>query len=251
MRWQRIRRRMRTRLRDLRAAGSARSLKVSLPRPLWAKQTLICLVILGLVLLGRSFERFQPVAAAMHVVQSTLRTDYDFKDAWTKLPSLETLGGQKISERLTPWVDRIRSFLHLGGTPRPEDHQMAIPVNGRITSRFGTRSVGGRTESHTGLDIAAPTGTDIVAALGGQVSRVGVIGDYGLTVVIDHGQGLETLYAHCSETLVQEKQEVLQGQVIARVGQSGDADGPHLHFEVRVNNRAVDPAPWLVMDTGG
>ncbi|MHB8928133.1 MAG: M23 family metallopeptidase [Bacillota bacterium] len=251
MRWQRIRRRMRTRLRDLRTDGVLRSWKVSLPEPLWARQTLACLAILALVLVGKSLEGFRPVAVTMNAVRYTLSADYDFKSAWAKLPSLQTLGGQRLNDALTPWVDRVRSFLRLGNAPRPEEHQMTMPVNGTVTSHFGKRSADGKTENHTGLDVTAPTGMDIVAALGGQVSRVGVMGDYGLVVVIDHGQGLETIYAHCSETLVQEKQQVLQGQVIAKVGQTGDADGPHVHFEIRVNNRAVDPTPWLVMDTGG
>ncbi len=251
MRWQRMRRRMRTRIRDLRVGGAFRSWRARLPEARWARQTLVCLAILAVVLAGKSLEGYRPMAVAMNAVRYTISADYDFKNAWAKLPSLQTVAGQRLNDALTPWVDKVRSFLHLDTGPRPEDHQMALPVKGVITSRFGTRTNNGKTENHAGLDIAAPTGTDIVAALGGQVSRVGVMGDYGLVVVIDHGEGLETLYGHCSEVLVQEKQQVLQGQVIGKVGQTGDADGPHTHFEIRLNGHAVDPAPWLVMDTGG
>lgn len=250
MRWQRLRRRMRTRVRELRTSGTPRDWKLRLPEPLWARQTLICLAILALVLVGRSLERFRPVGVAMQAVRYTLGTDYDFKNAWAKLPSLQTLGGRNLSEVVTPWIDQVRTFLHLQ-KPISAEHQMVFPVEGTITSTFGVRATAGKIEDHSGLDISAPTGTDIIAALPGQVTKVGLDDGYGQVVIVDHGSGLTTLYAHCSETNVQERQEVLQGQVIAKVGQTGDADGPSLHFEVRLKGKAVDPSDWLPIVTGG
>ncbi len=258
MRWRRIRHRMRTRVRELRDGRSPRGgrslggLWSLWPEPLWARQTLICLAILAFVLLGKSLERFKPAAVTMNALRYTIGTDYDFRSAWAKLPSLETIGGGRVSETVTSWVDRLKSLLHLGSSvPQPVDHQMMLPVDGTISSSFGLRrGAGGKMENHAGLDITAPTGTEIVAALGGQVLTIATEAGYGKYLVIDHGQGLTTLYAHCSEILVQEKQEVLQGQVIAKVGQTGDADGPHVHFEVRLNGKAVDPAPWVVASAG-
>jgi murein DD-endopeptidase MepM/ murein hydrolase activator NlpD len=94
---------------------------------------------------------------------------------------------------------------------------------------------------HDGLDIAAPTGTPIQSALGGTVRHAGWIKGYGNTVIIDHGAGRSTLYAHASELLVEAGDRVERGAEIARVGSTGHSTGPHLHFEVRENGKTVDP----------
>lgn len=118
---------------------------------------------------------------------------------------------------------------------------MIWPVLGRISSYFGPRW-GTR---HTGLDIAAPTGTDIRAVRAGRVEMAGWWGGYGNCVIVDHGNGLKTLYAHASRLLVRQGDRVVQGQVIARVGSTGNSTGPHVHFEVRVNNRFMDPLKYM------
>lgn len=115
------------------------------------------------------------------------------------------------------------------------------PVRGRLTSPYGPRW--GR--FHHGIDIAAPNGTNIVAAGGGTVSFAGWRGGYGNTVIIDHGGGFQTLYAHASALLVKAGQRMTQGQAIARVGSTGQSTGPHLHFEVRVNGATRDPRAYL------
>lgn len=116
---------------------------------------------------------------------------------------------------------------------------LAWPIDaGQITSYFGWRS--GR--MHTGVDIAAPTGTPIRAADSGTVVYAGTLGAYGLTIQIDHGGGkMVTLYGHNSANLVSVGTVVEKGQVIARVGRTGRASGPHVHFEVRINGVAVNP----------
>jgi murein DD-endopeptidase MepM/ murein hydrolase activator NlpD len=98
---------------------------------------------------------------------------------------------------------------------------------------------------HTGIDIAAPYGAPIVASADGVVLFVGWYGGYGNTVILDHGSSYSTLYAHCSAILVSQGQDVARGQAIARVGATGYATGPHLHFEIRVNGVPVNPMSRL------
>ena len=124
-----------------------------------------------------------------------------------------------------------------------------VPGHMRVTSGYGPRNhpISRRPENHSGIDIGAPTGTYIVAALGGTVIISGWQGGYGNTIVIDHGGGISTLYGHNSRNLVNVGDRVDQGQVIGRVGSTGVSTGPHLHFEVRHNGRHVDPGPYLGM----
>lgn len=129
---------------------------------------------------------------------------------------------------------------------RPWSGRFVRPVEGRLTSGFGMRvhPIFKVRKMHTGIDIAAPAGTPIRAAEGGVVVEAGYIRGYGYTVIIDHGGGVATLYAHCSALLVAAGQEVKRGQVIARVGSTGYSTGPHLHFEVRVNGEPVNPLSY-------
>jgi murein DD-endopeptidase MepM/ murein hydrolase activator NlpD len=128
----------------------------------------------------------------------------------------------------------LPAVLHLG---RPEE----------VTSPFGRRTdpVDGGTKYHTGVDLRAPEGSPILAATGGVVKSAGQRGGYGNAVEIDHGNGLSTLYAHASELLVTAGEKVNPGQAIGRAGMTGHATGPHLHFEVRLNDRPVDPTRAL------
>ena len=119
---------------------------------------------------------------------------------------------------------------------------LIAPIDGIITSRFGMRGSG----RHTGLDIAGSTGTPIKAAASGTVTRVSHSNvSYGNCVMISHGNGVETLYAHCSETYVEVGQTVSQGEVIAARGSTGNSTGPHLHFEVRLNGTMVNPEYYI------
>lgn len=112
-----------------------------------------------------------------------------------------------------------------------------------ITSPFGWRfhPILHRTLFHTGVDIAADTGEPIHVAADGVVIYAGWYGGYGNAVVVDHGGGLSTLYAHCSVIYVKKGESVAQGEVIAGVGMTGYATGPHLHFEVRVDGKPINP----------
>ena len=121
----------------------------------------------------------------------------------------------------------------------------------RVTSEFGNRidPITGKRKGHTGMDLAVPTGTPIRAALPGTVtvSKYNA-GGYGYYVCIDHGNGLSTLYGHCSQLLARVGQTVQAGDIIALSGSTGRSTGPHLHFEVRVNGERTNPRAYLPKD---
>ena len=118
---------------------------------------------------------------------------------------------------------------------------LAWPVGGPVVSGFGMRS--GR--MHEGIDISVPSDTPVQAAAAGTVIYAGWLGGYGNLVVVDHGNGLSTAYAHNTSFAAGVGEAVTQGQVIASSGSTGNSSGPHVHFEVRVNGSAVDPLGYL------
>lgn len=122
-----------------------------------------------------------------------------------------------------------------------------LPSSSKITSPFGTRihPIRKTKETHTGLDISAPSGTTVIAAQDGTVIHADWLGSYGKAVIIDHGGGIVTLYAHNSSLVVSNGQKVTKGQTISKVGSTGLSTGPHLHFEVRVSGKYVDPMKYV------
>ena len=116
-----------------------------------------------------------------------------------------------------------------------------------VTSEFGNRidPITGQRDGHTGMDLAVPTGTPVRAALDGTVTLSKYYGSYGYCVMIDHGNGLTTLYGHNSRLLVSAGQTVQAGDVISLSGSTGRSTGPHLHFEVRVNGERTNPRYYL------
>lgn len=127
------------------------------------------------------------------------------------------------------------------------------PVRGWVSSQFGARRsfVGSRSGGryrrwHEGIDIAAPRGTPIVAPADGMVTYVGYRKGYGKTIGITHGNGISTLYAHCSRIYVLEGDSVFRDMPIAAVGNTGRSTGPHLHYEVHVDGVPVDPITYIV-----
>lgn len=125
--------------------------------------------------------------------------------------------------------------------------QLSWPVNGVITSDFGWRNhpIFGRQILHSGVDIGVDEGTPVHAADGGVVVYSGWMDGYGYAVVVDHGNGMSTLYGHNSDLAVSEGQTVSKGSVIAYAGSTGNSTGPHVHFEVRVNGDPVNPLGYL------
>lgn len=123
-----------------------------------------------------------------------------------------------------------------------------LPVNAySVTSGFGLRQhpLLGGLRAHSGLDLAAPAGAPIYATSDGVVSMADWRGGYGLFVALDHGGGVQTRYGHLSRLAVTSGQPVRKGDVIGLVGSTGMSTGPHLHYEVRLNGRAIDPARYL------
>ena len=121
------------------------------------------------------------------------------------------------------------------------------PVNGRLLSRFGERQdpFSGEGEIHTGVDISAVMGTQVHAAADGVISHAEYSSGYGKMVIIDHGNGMHTWYAHLSRFDVIPGQEIRRGEVLGYSGATGRVTTPHLHFEVRLGGSAVNPMPYL------
>jgi murein DD-endopeptidase MepM/ murein hydrolase activator NlpD len=148
------------------------------------------------------------------------------------------------SKEIEQMIRRIQSGeKNVGGSTGT----MLWPAEGEITSPFGWRThpIFGTQRLHTGIDIGADYGDTVRAADGGVVIHSDWMGGYGNAVIIDHGNGISTLYAHNSQLLVSEGQAVSKGQAISRVGSTGYSTGPHLHFEVRQNGSPVNPLNFL------
>ncbi|WP_026895368.1 M56 family metallopeptidase [Clostridiisalibacter paucivorans] len=131
-----------------------------------------------------------------------------------------------------------------------QDMIWPTPKYTKISSTFGKKihPVLKKESMHTGIDIPGKKGGSIVAAADGKVILADLNGGYGKTVIIDHGDGLVSLYGHCSELLVEEDQEITAGTEIAKIGMSGMSTGPHLHFEVRKDEEAVHPLGYIIME---
>lgn len=146
--------------------------------------------------------------------------------------------------------EMLRALQHAGeggSRIKPWSGSLSWPLRGRISSGYGRRihPIYRVRKMHTGIDIAASTGTAIRAVAPGKVVHAARWGGYGNCVIIDHGGDLATLYAHCSRFAVNDGDDVKQGEIIGYVGSTGLATGPHLHFEVRRDGRHVDPMPLL------
>ena len=149
---------------------------------------------------------------------------------------------QEINSQILELVKQGIDTKYIGG-------ELAWPVPGytRITSQYGMRThpITGVYKLHTGVDIGAPMGANFVAANDGIVVKASYNAAYGNMVIIDHGGGISTLYAHGSEILVQEGEYVKRNQEILKVGSTGYSTGAHAHFEVRINGVVTNPMPYI------
>lgn len=165
------------------------------------------------------------------------------KKALAEKAVIEAEQAQKQAGRMIAELQRKRSKSYVTGKGSMFDW----PVRGRMASPYGNRRhpILKRNILHAGIDIAAPNGTPVKAAAPGEVIYDGWLRGYGRVVVLDHGRGYSTLYAHLSASLVKEGQVVKNGAVIARVGKTGNTTGYHLHFEVRVFGTPANPIKYL------
>jgi len=147
---------------------------------------------------------------------------------------------QQLLDNLNDYKERMSPYLL--------NYPTIWPVTGQISSGFGWRNnpIGRGNEYHYGIDIPARSGTPIRAAGGGTVTFAGWNSGYGNTIIIDHGSGITTMYAHNSSNNVTEGQRVERGDIIAYVGSTGRSTGPHVHYEVRRNGTALDPVTFLI-----
>ncbi|MGE5484549.1 MAG: murein hydrolase activator EnvC family protein [Ignavibacteriales bacterium] len=151
---------------------------------------------------------------------------------------------EELSERLTQVIKDLQAKQsYKPGGPI----SMMWPARARISSPYGMRKhpITKTYRMHSGIDIAAARGTNILAAEAGIVLHAGLLGGYGKAIIIDHGNGVSTLYGHCDTLLVSVDQTVQKGFLIGKVGSTGLSTGPHLHFEVRVNGATKDPMAYL------
>ena len=138
----------------------------------------------------------------------------------------------------------IASTTKVAATGNLNGMALSIPVTGSISSRFGSRS-SSRSSLHTGLDISTALGTGERPISAGTVTYAGYKGTYGNLVIIDHGNGVESYYAHCNALYVSQGQTVDTGTTIAAVGSTGNSTGPHLHLEIRIGGTPVNPQNYL------
>ena len=172
--------------------------------------------------------------------------------------------GTAVPDDLSSNVDSVYSLVKNGYPSLPEGGEFegvdvpfvgadgfCSPVGsnwrGIVTSEFGGRidPISGKRDGHTGMDLAVPSGTPIRAALGGTVTKATYHSSYGYYVMVAHGNGLSTLYAHNSRLMVKVGQTVKVGDVVSLSGSTGRSTGPHLHFEVRVNGQRTNPRDYL------
>ena len=177
------------------------------------------------------------LSAARELKQSAVASSRESREEY--LAEVDALAAQ--SAALASAIRDSQAEAGSSGTGAPSAAGLIWPVDGVVVSGFGMRW--GR--MHEGIDITASSGTPIRAAAAGTVIHSGWLGGYGNLVVVDHGNGLATAYAHASSILVGVGQQVSQGETVSLVGSTGNSSGPHLHFEVRVNGVAVDPLLYL------
>jgi murein DD-endopeptidase MepM/ murein hydrolase activator NlpD len=189
--------------------------------------------------LGQSLSRASGVGVADFIIRAFDRQEQAAGGPSGAVPRLPEAGAlvPLDSPLPSPVVDQG------GATPAPSVATAPAPPEGAVNSPFGWRNdpITGQQRFHSGTDVRMAYGQDVRAAAGGRVAFVGKQGGYGLTVVLDHGDGIETRYAHLSSAVVTVGDAVTSGLAIAHAGNSGRSTGTHLHFELLDHGQVVDP----------
>ncbi len=191
----------------------------------------ICIFVVLIIVLIKSMN-FSYAQKAASGIKSIITSEYDLK---------ERLG------LVRDWLPGMQRNIMKVFNAEGSSALMSMPVDGPITSGYGMRThpVFGVERKHDGIDIAAPVGEPVKAALPGTVTEIRADDNYGNVVLIDHGNGVKTLYGHLEDVRVSKDQQVSRDDIIGVVGNTGLSTGSHLHFEVWVNDRPVDPANRL------
>lgn len=217
--------------------GAAKDLDALKTLPGWVKESVFCLFIFAL-LLGASRSGKGLSGSVASLAKEAVSRDIAYsqiKAFASGLPGkIKSLAG----------LD-LKNFWSRAVTGKPASP--AWPVTGQVTSYFGWRPNpdSGGMSLHQGIDIDAPKGTKVASALDGVVTSVRESPKYGLVIEIEHGGGVSTVYGHLDSALVKKDQKVSKGDHIGAVGESGNATGPHLHFELRKDGIEVDPMTLL------
>lgn len=182
-------------------------------------------------------EKYNTELATFVAKEDAVNQVYQERQIESKIMVADATTNRKANNRVSTSTKVSRGKASLGIT-------LIEPVQGRITAKYGEKS-SVRSSVHTGLDIAAPGGTPIKAAASGTVVFSGRKGSFGKMLVISHGNGVQTYYAHCSKLLANVGDKVSQGEVIANVGSTGNSTGNHLHLEVRVNGQSYNPQKYV------
>lgn len=209
-------------------------------------------------------EELNEMAKALEAKQSELNAKQEaLGDSYSQLASAKkevNAENADLQEQIDQWqadsaaiAAQINNAQQGGGGYQPPAGSVSssgfawpVPGHSRVSSEYGWRMLNGKSDFHLGIDIPAPTGTPVVAAKDGMVIATGgQHWSYGNIVIIDHGNGVATAYAHNSSILVSDGQIVKRGQTIALAGNTGNSFGSHCHFEVRINGHTVNPRNYL------
>lgn len=201
-------------------------------------------VLLFIVILCKTIKTPQTVALYTYS-KNIVNTNYDYKATYSKLKSLNI---NELKEKAEDYMENIRAKLFGGDTLKAKiNKEFDAPAKGEITSIYGMRKdpFNEKMAEHHGIDIDLKEGSEIKSAYTGKVKHCGEDEMLGKYIVIDHGEGVETKYAHLQDTSISEGDNVEKGQVIGKSGNTGKSTAPHLHFELIYMGQNKDPLNYI------
>ncbi len=201
----------------------------------------------NLSLLEIQKELKQKEVDEINQLSNELKTQYDNLSDEKKMIQEEIIkiyqDNHKLQEEIKKYLEKLNED-NKSVNSKVNYGKYLKPAQGKITSKYGKRThpITGKESFHTGIDIAGSTGNNIIASLSGKVVSSGWYNSvYGNVIIINHGNNIQTFYAHLDKTLVKKGQDVKAGDVVGKMGSTGLSTGPHLHFEIRINGEHVDP----------